>query len=616
MNESSNQEAGAASTEALSDGARRFLGGDTEGALRAAREVLRARPGDALAQHLMALSFFADEQYLLAYEIFDALAQRVAGDPVISFNAGAAALRCGNNAEATQHLQQAVGLRSDYPRAYGYLALAHLQGGDLELAQAAMLEGNFGEAGELLVAVTEPAITERLSRLEALLPPPKYVDPAKVFVEVSLRESLDELGFDEGAGEDDDFDPAPVLQLEAGLPAPFAEARALIDSASPISAQNAASGDLSAEDEHALPRQLMVSGEIVTGRSARRTTGAVPVSPRIRPVTGAQPELAGSRPGAGADPGRGGEARPVRPSGVLQPGEKPEATAATPGRAAPSGNAAAAGKVPVDPATLARSEGEGRSATSKWPPDVAASAVLGGGAAEVPPSEAWSQRDWVIGVAGCAAVDSRSVSPDEAAPGLRLGVLGRGVAVQCEERFAIFRLGGWGGARAANRSAVVRADLLLLVEGRILSSPTHRRARGADGTAFAVGRHSFVRITGEGLALMRRPDERGIRILSLAEGETLFLREGALCGFGGALRYENGQLPGAPDVALIRFSGEGQVVASSEAVLELPVCATAPAVVRVECLLGWRGDIVVYPAAVAPPGFVCCAGHGVALVWV
>jgi uncharacterized protein (AIM24 family) len=146
---------------------------------------------------------------------------------------------------------------------------------------------------------------------------------------------------------------------------------------------------------------------------------------------------------------------------------------------------------------------------------------------------------------------------------------------------------------AVGDEVLVRLRGLVAVEGQVELAPEARRLRGrAVSESFGAGREAMHRARGKG-ALVFVADGRRFTPVDL-QGVAAHFREDAVFGFEGALAFENGRLaaPGAPEIELVRLSGEGAALIASEGeVTALAVAPDRPVRVLAAALVGWTGAL-------------------------
>lgn len=120
-------------------------------------------------------------------------------------------------------------------------------------------------------------------------------------------------------------------------------------------------------------------------------------------------------------------------------------------------------------------------------------------------------------------------------------------------------------------------------------------AKGEDTLGGPVA--PLVLLQGSGqLVLGSRPDHQLAPLM--LESEPLCVREGALVGFDGDLRYRNRELLGheAAPLTMVALEGHGAVVLEvADSLATMRIEANQEAIVRRDALLGWMGQLEVEP---------------------
>ncbi len=127
-----------------------------------ASKAIAARPANALAQNLMAMTLFHQGRLDRAQEIFESLVRRNPEVLTLRINAGLAALHQEDFPCALTHLRAAVDLDSSCARAFGYLALVHLKLGEPDLARAALQEAGLSAQADRVAEATDQQSSAKL----------------------------------------------------------------------------------------------------------------------------------------------------------------------------------------------------------------------------------------------------------------------------------------------------------------------------------------------------------------------------------------------------------------------------------------------------------------------
>lgn len=212
----------------LRDGSDALLEGDEIVSLERAREALRRRPGNPLAENLLGMALFAQRRFSEAQAVFEGLVRRNPDVVSLRVNAGMTALRNDNERRAQGHFTRALALRPSHKRALAYLALLHVKREDNDNALPLLQRGGFEElAFRLDQPMEEDAALWFVMDLQAaafdapgmeeddsspLLPHEGFCEIRPVVVsdddaEPSDAEPSDEA--DDALTEPDDFDDAP-----------------------------------------------------------------------------------------------------------------------------------------------------------------------------------------------------------------------------------------------------------------------------------------------------------------------------------------------------------------------------------------------------------------------
>jgi hypothetical protein len=135
-----------------------------------------------------------------------------------------------------------------------------------------------------------------------------------------------------------------------------------------------------------------------------------------------------------------------------------------------------------------------------------------------------------------------------------------------------------------------RLDGLVAARGVAAWTPVQKRYRGAEiDRLFGAGPQQMWRATGGGRLLFHTRD-RTFTSLALA-GETYFVEE-RVFAFDEGVRWENGRRPGqATDLHLVRFSGTGQVLVTSERSLLVEHIDGGCLSLPTTGLVGWSGAL-------------------------
>ncbi len=156
--------------------------------------------------------------------------------------------------------------------------------------------------------------------------------------------------------------------------------------------------------------------------------------------------------------------------------------------------------------------------------------------------------------------------------------------------------------------------------GDLAFEPATRRSRGHQtDEKFDYGGVPLAAITGKGY-LIASPGKHVFAAVAL-DDDILYLREDLVFAFEGALRWENGNVPGLRGkLPVVQFRGDGALVVRSHAPLtRVKLPAQGVVYVDAERIAGWIGRVI--PRAVVPPsggpmGAMCieCTGEGIVLV--
>lgn len=142
----------------LRQGADFLAEGQGQAACDCAKEALKLQPGHPLARNMLGIGFLERGRFNDAQQLFEDLIRRNPDVVPLRMNAGLAAMKQRELDTALEHFRRAVDLESRNTRAFGYLALVHLQRGEGSLAQAALREANL----EALAAQIDPAGEARI----------------------------------------------------------------------------------------------------------------------------------------------------------------------------------------------------------------------------------------------------------------------------------------------------------------------------------------------------------------------------------------------------------------------------------------------------------------------
>jgi len=155
-----------------------------------------------------------------------------------------------------------------------------------------------------------------------------------------------------------------------------------------------------------------------------------------------------------------------------------------------------------------------------------------------------------------------------------------------------------------DKSFNARSDCLraLLAErpGALRSTVLRRRGRSvlSDEPLGSITGY-FATIEGEGRLVLGAPESL-FALVTMIDGEPLYVREARLLGFDGLIDHEAGRLPlGEGDYAgLVHLSGSGFVVMATRGrVSGLDVSSDRPAQIRADRLIGWAGRLLAHPVA-------------------
>jgi tetratricopeptide (TPR) repeat protein len=174
----------------LTEGAELLRSGQVESACSRATEALMLRPGNPLAQNLLALGLIQRGQVPKAREILEKLIRRNPDVVPLRLNAGLAALLADDMHTALEHLRHAVDLDPGHTRAFGYLGLVHLRTGEGGLAKAALHEAGLSALSDQIGASDDPRQTallagELLTAVDGLPPGDGAAEPHEGFVETA-----------------------------------------------------------------------------------------------------------------------------------------------------------------------------------------------------------------------------------------------------------------------------------------------------------------------------------------------------------------------------------------------------------------------------------------------
>lgn len=182
---------------------------------------------------------------------------------------------------------------------------------------------------------------------------------------------------------------------------------------------------------------------------------------------------------------------------------------------------------------------------------------------------------------------------------------------------------------AVDGSFAVRIEALRALSAReqpFKSQNLGRRSRGRELDEPLGGVSTpLVLLEGKGTLVVRQRTARETprRLVAVwLEGEFLYVREDALVGFDGALRYESGRLAvgSSRQASMVQLSGRGAVLVEPRASLRsIPVSTEHAVMVRGDDVIGWTGRLL--PQLVGPEGapasaagFVTFAGDGALLL--
>lgn len=550
----------------LQQGAKLLQQGNELRSLERAREALRRRPGNPLAENLLGLALFSQRRFNEAQEVFEGLVRRNPDVVALRVNAGLTALRNDADTRARAHFLRALTLKPDHRRALAYTALLHFKRGELDRARmrldragmselAARLEGDLDEESQPWLAMDlEAAAFDAVDgdpNEPCLAPHEGFCEVRSWGVVVTRsRAGLTPARSRPAAQPEAETEPKPETPAEpeaAAAPEAEAESRPEVAPEPDTQAEpDPTGGPAAAQDEDdglepEITRVPEADGEAPAG-SRRRVNGPVwSGGTASHRVTG--PQLPINR-----DPQRTtGPQLPVQPPPTeLEPLET-------------SGE---------------RRRGERRRARDQEPLDLRRIAPVNRGT-------------------GPAARLYRGVLM------LRLGVLTDD---------------------GEPDELLVRQPRVMLHQGELSWEPAQRHRKGALQEPFLVDDDPMVRVIGDGFLVVYPAFGERLHLIALAK-EGLYLRESHLCAFPNSLHWENGRIPGLGQESpkVIQLRGHGYVALHGPDVLHVvAVQEEFPLSLGLDYLVGWTGEVIPQRSTVASPlasgTQLLCSGTGLVLV--
>lgn len=539
--------------------------------------ALRLQPRDAKGQDLIAVVYFRLKLYGRAIYVYEQLRRRNADDPALLLNLALCYLKTAQPALARRELEHLLSLNPGHTRAWGYLGLACERMGDLEQAERAFRQGGhlpmakriaerraaasadapyrseevrgvadaaFQEldAGELSFALAEPTLHE-----DAAVEGWHAHEIGQADRTAERRETLKPDTRDGPTA--DPSDRAPLFSI------PHLAHRGPSNRRPTLLAPAGAppmEGEYSALERFPASGRLPLEGEALAVLA--ETEARVPVVSVPSPY--------------GATEWVAPEPDPTRTRTLMPP--EPESQPEAPRPEAPLVAAPAAGPAPKSPLEVGPTVMSAGLRAPRAPAGAPASPGDGEPSSAIPAQP----------VARALRFPTNGVLLHRSGVAL--------VHVTPEAGFAA-------------RLEAVRAQ-----QSGLSFSVLERRTKAPSGAgAFGGVTSPMVLASGEGqLVLAARP---GRKLKALATGgESYFVREDVLLGFGAALSYEHGRLTTDEDehVPVVQLRGEGAVLLEALGeVLALHVSAERSISVRHEVIVGWFGRLV--PRALSPNDAPC-----------